>query len=485
MRSFNKCVVSPVTVTAGVLLLCFVIGGVFAAPKSAFVGQGVIDSLVDRAFYILNSASDPSNGMTQEEAVASAKRIAVKLRSLAEYDQNRKYILFKTGELENQIYLEEQGLLLEKEQYRQKSVNEIVPLFNAELGKKRPDFNELWSIQKQMAAVDANMAIDMENSIRKRAVALAKEVSWLFETLLTDGKIDGARAELAYCRVNGGYLGLSPSRYAVLEAKLNSKVSADDEREQVIKGLERFKTALKGNDLKNARLENEFLGEKIQALRSHSLPFDWTRLDKDYELLSSKYVRKSDSLCDVATTILRTRGPYAASAYLDTMRAMGLSNEKVTRADRMILATVVADKQHSLTAPAPESALSIANDSEAVEAGSSAVLDDLLAAARKRAQEKKDSVATVRQELGRTTQIDEVRKDRLRVAFELQQVRSRDAKKTDSATALQELVAIYTSIEKNNPKEARERFTASKALLRKNIPAEDFDRVTEVVGKGL
>jgi hypothetical protein len=90
--------------------------------------------------------------MTQEEAVASAKRIAVKLRKLAEYDQNRKYILFKTGELENQIYLEEEGLLLEKEQYRQKSANDLIPLFNAELGKQRPDFKNLWSIQKQMAA---------------------------------------------------------------------------------------------------------------------------------------------------------------------------------------------------------------------------------------------------------------------------------------------------------------------------------------------
>jgi tryptophan 2,3-dioxygenase len=91
------------------------------------------------------------------------------------------------------------------------------------------------------------------------------------------------------------------------------------------------------------------------------------------------------------------------------------------------------------------------------------VLDDLMAAARKRAQEKKDSQATGKKDLGRTTQIEEVRKDRLRVAFELTADAEQDAKKTDSSAALQELVEIYTSIEKNN---RRMRFAAVQCVKR-------------------
>ena len=449
-----------------------------------YVGQNVIDSLVDRAFYILNSAGDPAGGVTQEEAVASARKIAVKLRNIAQYDQNRKYILFKTGELENQIYLEEEGLLMEKEKYRRKSANDLVPLFNAELGKQRPDFKDLWSIQKQMAGIDANMAIDVENSIRKRAFALAKEVPWFFETKLDDGKIDSARAELAYCKVNIDYLGLSPTRYAALEAKLNAKLNADDEREQVVKGLERFKSALKANNLNSARIENQFLGDKIKVLRKNIIPHEWVRIDKDYELLASKYEHRTDSLCDVAIALLHNKGPSVASAFLDTMRTIGLPIEKVNRIDRMILETVVAEKQRSLaSAPAIAGAPSLEGDTGHGEK-SDQMLDDLMATARKRAREKKDSLATVRKDLGRTTQIEEVRKDRLRVAFELQRMRDQDARKTDSSTALQELVEIYTSIEKHQPKEALRQFNASKEQLRKNLPADDFNKVADAVENG-
>jgi hypothetical protein len=104
--------------------------------------------------------------------------------------------------------------------------------------------------------------------------------------------------------VNAGYLGLSPSRYAALEAKLNSKASADDEREQVIGTWNGSRSRSRANNLNNARMENGFLGEKITgAPQQYPMPFEWVRLNKDYELLSSKYERKTDSLCDVAMAL--------------------------------------------------------------------------------------------------------------------------------------------------------------------------------------
>lgn len=471
-----------VTILAVIVGIFFSSSGVFAG-QTDYVGQNVIDSLVDRAFYILNSAADPSSGKSQEDAVSSAKRVAAKLRNIAENDRNRKYILFRTGELENQIYLEEEGLLMEKEKYRQKSVNNLIPLFNAELGKKRPDFKKLWNIRKQMAGIDANMAMDIENSIRKRSTALAKEVPYFFETSLDNGKTDDARAELAYCQVNSGYLGLSPSRYAALEAKLNAKGTANDEREQVIKGLERFKIALKANNLKNARIANQFLSGKIKTLRSNIQSYEWVRLNKDYELYASKYERKTDSLCNIATGLLHSKGPYAASAFLDTMRTIGLTIDKVNKIDRMILETVVAERLRAEALAASKKTPSNARDTEP-EQKNDPMLADLMATAKKRSQEKKDSQALALKDRSSTTQIEEVRKDRLRVAFQLRQMREQDEKETANAAALRALVDIYTCIETHKQKDALKRFAASKEMLKKNLAKEDYDKVAEAVKNG-
>lgn len=471
-----------VTIITIIVGISFSGSGVFAG-QTEYVGQNVIDTLVDRAFYILNSAEDPSSGMSQEDAVSSAKSIAAKLRNIAKNDRNRKYILLRTGELENQIYLEEEGLLKEKEKYRQKSANDLIPLFNAELGKPRPDFKNLWSIRKKMAGVDANMAIDVENSIRKRGNALAKEVPYLFETYLNDSKIDDARAELAYCQVNSGYLGLSPSRYATLEAKLNAKAKVNDEREQVVKGLQRFNVALKTNDLNNASVENQFLSGKIKALRSNIQSYEWVRLNKDYELYASKYDRKTDSLCNIATGLLRSKGPYAASAFLDTMRTIGLTIDKVNKIDRMILETVVAERLRAEDLAMSGKPSSMAGDT-APEQKNDPMLADLMALAKKRTQEKKDSQAVSLKSRGSTTQIEEVRKDRLRVAFQLRQMREQDEKETGNAAALRALVDIYTCIEIHQQKDALKRFAASKEMLKKNLPKEDYDRMAEVVKNG-
>lgn len=113
-----------------------------AEKHTTFISQSYVDSLVDRAFYIFNSVSDPSSGIPAERAVEYGKQIAAKLREIARDDVNKKYILWRTGELEAQIYLEESGLLMEKEQFRAKESNELVMLYNGEIGKGRPDFHE-------------------------------------------------------------------------------------------------------------------------------------------------------------------------------------------------------------------------------------------------------------------------------------------------------------------------------------------------------
>ena len=74
--------------------------------------------------------------MKMEDAISSAKQTAARLKSIARGNPNEKYILWKVGELESQIYLEESGMLLEKNQRRQKQVNDLVGPFNTEIGKR-------------------------------------------------------------------------------------------------------------------------------------------------------------------------------------------------------------------------------------------------------------------------------------------------------------------------------------------------------------
>ena len=447
------------------------------AKNLTYVGQSFIDSLVNRALYFLSSVDDPGSGITRDQAISSAVEIAQKLRGIAQRDANQKYILGKVNDLEGQIYLEEKGLLLEKAQWRQKCISEIIPQYNGALGAARPDFRGLWNFHGQMASIDPAAAADVEISIKKRASALAGEVPASMEAELAKGNIDQARDELLYCRVNGDYLGLSPSRYAALAAKFDARATLEDERTFVAMALERFKTALTRNKIGSAAQEKTLLREKIGSLRSSVISFEWSRLNKEYELLASKLAAKEDSLVAAATTALRRRGPSAAAVILDTMKSRGVARERIAKVDRLILETVIVQRQRDLADTAPS--LAMAPDTAANES----VLNDLLESARKRAREKNDSLAAVESERSRYTQVDEVRKDRLRIAYDLRKMREEEKVSVDKERALQELVEIYTSIEVHKPQDAVRRFSESKAFLQSTIPPEDFAKVASVVEK--
>lgn len=201
-----------------------------AEKHTTFISQSYVDSLVDRAFYIFNSVSDPSSGIPAERAVEYGKQIAAKLREIARDDVNKKYILWRTGELEAQIYLEESGLLMEKEQFRAKESNELVMLYNGEIGKGRPDFMKLWGMHGRMKTTDAAQAGVMEKSIVKRASALSREIPSAVELSLENGEYESARGDLAYCEANRQYLSLSSVKLASMQAKLLSDFSLSKER---------------------------------------------------------------------------------------------------------------------------------------------------------------------------------------------------------------------------------------------------------------
>lgn len=443
------------------------------------VSQSVIDSLVDRAYYILTSVDDPGSGMTRKNAIFSVKAITSRLHALAADDVNGGYILGKAKELEAQIYLEEKGLLLETGRYTQKLLNDQIGSFNKELGKRRPSLRQLWVCRDQMAALEQGAGADVEKVIKKRASSLALEVPLALQTALEKGLVDSARSDLLYCEENRDYLGFSAARYAALEAKVAAKMSDADEQTLVRKSLDGLTTALADNDLAVARRENAFIERHIRSLRSRLLPYEWNRLNSAFDLSSRKFHAKEDSLVNEALTALRKSGPVAAERQLDAMKITGVSPERAGEVDRAILETVIRQKRLE---PDENSSLTTMPDDS--DAGGFA-LSDLLARAKKRAAEKKDSAAASQVSLGRSTQVEEVRKERLRIAYTLRELREKDKKLTEKEQALAELVDIYTFLELQKSKDAYQKLIYAKTLLKNNIPLEDYDKVTAAVEREL
>jgi hypothetical protein len=443
------------------------------------VSQSVIDSLVDRAYYILTSVDDPGSGMTREKAIHSAKAITSRLHALAADDVNSGYILGKAKELEGQIYLEEKGLLLETGEYTQKRLNDQIVSFNRELGKRRPSLRQLWACRDQMAALEQGAGADVERAIKKRASALALEVPQALRTALEKGLADSARSELVYCEVNRDYLGFSATRYAALEAKVAAKMIDADEQTLVRKSLDGFKTALADNDLAVARRENAFIDRHMRSLRSRLLPYEWNRLNGAFELSSRKFHAKEDSLVSEALMALRKSGPAAAERQLDAMKIAGISPERTGEVDRAIFETVIRQKRLE---PDENSSLTTMPDDS--DAGGFA-LSDMLTRAKKRAAEKKDSLAAAQVSLARATQVEEVRKERLQTAGALRELREKDKKLTEKEQALAELVDIYTFLELQKSKDAYQKLIIVKTLLKSNIPLEDYEKVTAAVEREL
>ncbi|NLG17600.1 MAG: hypothetical protein GX556_09755, partial [Fibrobacter sp.] len=443
-----------------------------AEKQTTYISQSYVDSLVDRAFYIFNSVSDPASGIPAERAVEYGKQIAAKLREIARDDVNKKYILWRTGELEAQIYLEESGLLLEKEQFRAKESNELVMLYNAEIGKGRPDFMKLWGMHGRMKTTDTARACTMEKSIVNRASALSREIPSAVEIALENGEYESARGDLTYCEANRQYLSLSSIKLASLQAKLLSDFSLSKERLLLKNDFDSLSSALVSNRLPESRSLALKIRNRLDGIQKAMLQLEWSKYNDEYLRLSRKTGNKEDSLLAIVQSRLKSQGIVAAEEFLDTLRLHGVSREKMAKIDRIILEEVIARKK---TEP------SIVKISIVEDTSEASVLNDLLAVAKKRVAMKKDSLASQRNENARLTQTAEVRRDRMRVALEMQQKRQQERMQENTRRARQELIAVYTLLESGKEKDALAYFQKVRELLEENLSDEEFKKVNQSV----
>lgn len=447
-----------------------------SAPR-AYISQTMIDTSIQRAFYILNEAASIAGvGFRQQQAIAEAKSIAKKLRSIASGDKNERYILWKVSELESQIYLEEKDIMLLKVQQGQISINQIVSRYNTEVGKSRPDFASMRRMHVQMGQLDVNQANQMADSYNQRYRAITREVSYAIEQALENGDLEKAQSELGYCLRNASYLSMSETTYNQLEKKVEKLAVARVEKPKIEQELATANASLRKNDLISAR-DNLTSAEGRYTLINTTLPErESSFLYNDIKRYKNQLSLKEDSLVNVNLNILSKKGINAADDYMrNTLRALGVSRDKVAFVDKAILD--IKSPDNSGISDELSSISSGDEDEQEVRDGSSndnappTMLDEIMARARKKAQEKTDSLRRIEEAQMRIAMAEQRRQDSIATIQRAAELKEFEQKQTIAKNTSMD---IYALLEKNQIQGAGNKFQKERPYLLQYLDKNDF-----------
>lgn len=321
------------------LFVGVILGTSDSAPKKQYLSQDYIDSSIQRAFYILNEAASVAGiGFRQQEAITAAKKISAQLKQLGKGDPNEKYILWKTGELDAQLYLEERDLVYQKMQKGQIKVNELIARFNAELGKTRPDFATLKRIHVQMGQIDIDKSNEIASSYNQRYKAISREVVYNIEKTLMSGDYKKAREELGYCLRNRAYLTISNSRYKQLEKQLDNLTKAQEEMPQINDELKSAKELIAKRKLGEARDLISSIEYRLERIKSVLTQGELNNVKRSISDVSRRFSSAEDSLVNVNISLLQSKGVKAADEFLrNVLQPYGVSREKIAYVNKAIL----------------------------------------------------------------------------------------------------------------------------------------------------
>jgi hypothetical protein len=463
------------------LIFCLFITAVLPvysySETQTFIDKAKIDSLVDNAFLTFSSITDPSSGITAENAIDHAKKIVIKLKKIAEFDANKKYILWKASEIEQQIFLEENGLMLEKQQWIVKQSNELIQRFNNENYSPHPSFDNLNNILKELYSVDSSKAFEMKKLILKRAENFTNIYPSMISTLIDKNMLDSARFELTYFLNNSKWLPVPVTTTASLEAALLAHSSLPQEKSVIETDLMKLDSLLHKSKLKDSRDLSRSIQFRLQKLKSLMIPLEWEKFNREYVRLDRKIDLKEDSLISIVFSRLRSKGPVEAGYFLDTIRSGGVTEEKIAAADRTILDKIIAQKK-------PDTVRIFTSSLSEDSSDSKPVFTELVLEAKKRSKAKQDSINALKEENIHLTQIEEVKRDRLRVAFEAQKKRSEEKAQMQNQQVQQDLFEIYHLLELKKVKEANQKFGKSNILLKQYLTKEEFDSLLVKLNSG-
>lgn len=437
-----------------------------------YLSQSYVDSSIGQAFYLLNEATTMAGvGFHQKEAIDGARRIAFNLKQLAKGDPNERYVLWKTSELEAQIYLEEKDLVLQQVQKGQISVNQLISRYNLEVGKVRPDFSSLKRIHMQISHLDTKKANEMAGSYNNRHRAISREVLFSLEKAIMSGDLKNARQELGYCLRNKIYLDIGDSKYSQLEQKVEGLTRSGEKKPFIEKDIQDARNAIKQFKLNVAREKISSASYLYSGIKNYLSQNESSSISSSIDLTSRYLTSKEDSLVQVNLTILKVKGVQAANDYLkNKLRPSGVSRDKAAYVDNAILSISSPDTS--------KIGREIGYMAEEDDSQSAAAFNDLLATAKRKAQAKMDSIRAIEDARWRELQIENARRDSMFLASQAEM-----QKFQDSATILS--LQLYTMLEKNKTTQASSFFNQKRNFLCKYMWKDAFDILETTIKQSL
>ena len=441
-----------------VIVSGFLCGNAAARENKKYLPKTTVDTLIQQAFYNLNAVTDnmPGSDSRRQQALADAKRVSAKLRTMARGDPNERYVLWKTGELECQIYLEERDIVLRKLEKSQKERNAIINVYNAEVGKNRPDFIVLKKTIDGMKAWDPSKAGEMQSSMDQRRMNISRQVIYRLEKAMLMGDLDKTQREFDYCKKNRALLTIPADKYDRFDARIKSLGDAIKLKPAIDEQFALIDDYLPHNMLKDA-------GKCLQEIQGMLYRIDRDLPPRNREEYTAKTKKitsiidhKEDSLIAITYSILATKGENAALDHLErVLKPCGVSGPKIGQAHTAIMnvATVKSNSQDT-TFNREIKALSQNNDQAGVD------FDLVRSAAKKKAQQHADSVRLAEEE-------------NLRILD------------TERERASGVSVQIYTLLEENRIKEACSKFITEKKSLEQFLYKDAFFLLQSTITQAL
>lgn len=466
------------------------------------MAQSYVDTTVMRAIFVLNEATTQYsvNANKQSHAVTKARAIIDDLKQRAKGDPNERYVLMKTQEVEALIFLEEQEMRRIADDKRILTANQLVLQYNAEVGKIRPDFATLRGVFMRMAEVDTRQANNLAASYNNRYRQISREAMYSLEKALTANDAGLARRELDYCDKNKNYLVISSTQLAQQRERLDKMQSAQTDLPRIIAALDEGEKAYRAFKLSESRSSLTMAQNRLNDIRAYLASKDGVsaaaRADHALRALDAR----EDSLVKVAMGVLDKQGPDAAIEYLQDVlqKRMNISYERASIVDQAIM--------KMRPERALESKVKMVEADTVDDSGKNyEMIVGIQDKARWRAQEKADSLRIVRDKAANLsiniyTLLEHSKvKDATRLfnkekvflssvmeknAFAMLESYVQNGAAAAAAAganvdknrrkAEQYVATIYSLLEKNNIKEANQRFNKNRKSLAKYLDRESF-----------
>lgn len=441
------------------------ISEIYSAPPSKYLSKENVDTTIMKGFFVLTEAASSAGvGFRQKDAIQTAKRLSRELREKAKGDPNERYILWKIGELEAQIRLEENDLLFQARQQNQISVNIYIAKYNVEVGKSRPDFAIMKKIHVEIGELDMNKANELADSYNKRYKAISREAMFSIEKSVLSGDVKKAKEELGYCLRNKTFLGISDSKYSQMENRVNALENALIEKPLIESEINSAETAIGRFDLNSARTYISSAKYRLQAIYQN-LPSEMsTILSSKIENVNKKMVRKEDSLVNVNMSLLSQKGIKAADDYLQkVLKPYGVSREKTAYVDSAIL--IISSPEKNKMADEIEN-ISLSTEEE------DHTFNDIREIARRKAQAKVDSMNRANEAILKSMQLEKEKNDSI-IAAQNEIIHREFQRNQQIASSV--TMEIYSLVEQNRISEAKNRFSSNQQNLKKFLINDAYE----------